>query len=50
MKYLKDLLKRFGLESCKPIGAPMVTGHKLSNKDETLAVELKKYIPMIGGL
>ena len=26
-KYLKDLLKMFGLETCKPIGTPMVTGH-----------------------
>ena len=34
-KYLKDLLKRFGLESCKPIGTPMITSHKLSSKDET---------------
>lgn len=24
-KFLKDLLKRFGLETCKPIGTPMVT-------------------------
>lgn len=35
-KYLKDLLKIFGLENCKPIGTPMVTGHKLSRKDEHL--------------
>ena len=34
-KYLKDLLKRFGLEICKPIGTPMITSHKLSSKDET---------------
>ena len=38
-KYLKDLLKIFGLEKCKPIGTPMVTGHKLSSKDETPTVE-----------
>ena len=38
-KYLKDLLKWFGLEGCKPIGTPMVTGHKLSSKDETPTVE-----------
>ena len=28
----------------------MVTGHKLSSSDETLAVEHKKYRSMIGGL
>ena len=49
-KYLKDLLKRFGLEGCKRIETPMVTGHKLSSKDETPTVEQKKYISMIGGL
>ena len=38
-KYLKDLLKRFGLENCKPIGTPMITGHKLFGKYETPTVE-----------
>ena len=38
-KYLKNLLKTFGLESCKPIETPMITGHKLSKKDETPKVE-----------
>ena len=41
-KYLKDFLKRFGLETCKPIATPMVTGHELSTKDETPTVEQKK--------
>ena len=49
-KYLKDLLKRFGLKNCKPVGTPMVTGHKLSRKDETPTIEQKKYKYMIGGL
>ena len=40
-KYLKDFLKRFGLEGCKPIGTPMVTSHKLSSKDEIPIVEKK---------
>ena len=38
-KYLKDLLKSFGLESCKPVGTPMITNHDLSSKDEILAIE-----------
>ena len=41
-KYLKDLLKRFGLESCKPIGTPMITCHRLSRKDETPTIKQKK--------
>ena len=49
-KYLKDLLKRFGLENCKPVATPMVTGHNLSSKDETPTIEQKKYRSMIGGL
>ena len=49
-KYLKYLLKIFGLESCKTIGTPMITSHKLSTKDETPTDEQKKYRSMIGGL
>ena len=49
-KYLKHLLKRFGLETCKPIGTPMIIGHKLYSKDQTPNVEQKKYKSMIGGL
>ena len=49
-KYLKDLLKRFGLEGCKHVGIPMVTSHKLSSKDETPTIEKKIYKSMIGGL
>lgn len=41
-KYLKDILKRFGLEICKPVGKPMLTRHRLSTKDETCTVEQKK--------
>ena len=48
--YLRDLLKRFCLETCKPIGTPMVTRHKLSTKDETPTVGQKKYRSMIEGL
>ena len=47
---MRDLLNRFGLESCKPVGTPMIIGHKLSGKDETPTVEQKKYRSMIGGL
>ena len=49
-KYLKYLLKRFGLESCNPIRTPMIIGHKLSSKDETPIVEHNKYRSMIKDL
>ena len=48
-KYLKDLLKTFGLEICKLVGTPMIIGDKLSSKYEMLRVE-KKYRSVIGGL
>ena len=48
-KYLKDMLKRFGLESYNLIGTPMIIGHKLSSKDETPIVEQKNYISMMVG-
>lgn len=48
--YLKYLLKRFGLETCKLVGTLMVTRHKLSTKDEIPTIEQKKYRSMIEGL
>ena len=44
------MIKKIGLENCKPIGTPMITGHKLSRNDETPLVEKKKYIYMTEGL
>lgn len=43
------MLKKLGLESSKPIGKPMVTNYKLSNKDESSSTEKLKYRSMIGG-
>lgn len=33
-KYIKEMLKKFGMEDCKPVRTPMVTGCKLSKDDE----------------
>ena len=44
-KYVKDMLKRFQLEDCKPICTPMIVGCKLT-KD----VDPKHYRSMIGSL
>ena len=46
-KYLKDLLKRFGLESCKLVGTPTITSRKLSSKDETPIAKKKKCRSML---
>ena len=47
-KYVKDILKRFQLEDCKPISKPMTVGWKLSKNDESKAVDPKHYRSMIG--
>ena len=33
-KYIKEMLKKFGMEECKPIITPMTIGCKLSKDDE----------------
>lgn len=32
-KYIKEMLKKFGMEDCKPIGTPMNTSCMLSKVD-----------------
>ena len=49
-KYIKEILKTFGLEDSKPISTPMEIGHKLSKNDESVEVNQKMYISMIGKL
>jgi hypothetical protein len=34
-KYIKEMLKKFEMEDCKPVSTPMVTGCKLSKEDES---------------
>jgi hypothetical protein len=31
-KYIREMLKRFGMEDCKPVATPMKTGYKLRKK------------------
>ena len=49
-KYIKEMLKKFGMEDCKPVSTPMITGCKLSNDDESKEVDQKLYRSMIGSL
>ena len=49
-KYINEMLKKFQMEYCKPVGTPMVTGCKLSNTDDSESVEQKIYRSMIGSL
>ena len=49
-KYIKEILKRFGMEDSRPVGTPMSTGHKLSKNGDSKEVDQTTYISMIGKL
>eukprot|EP00253_Pinus_taeda_P013309 PITA_13309 len=49
-KYLKQILKKYGMEDSKPVCTPMVTGCSLSANDELAAVHQPTYRSMIGSL
>eukprot|EP00253_Pinus_taeda_P003772 PITA_03772 len=49
-KYLKQILKKYGMEDGKPVCTPMVTGCSLSTNDESAAVHQPTYRSMIGSL
>ena len=44
------MLKKFGMEDCKPVSTPMTTGCKLSKDDESKEVDQKLYTSMIGSM
>ena len=44
------MLKKFGMEDCKPISTPMIIGCKLSKDDESKEMDQKLYRSMIGSL
>ena len=49
-KYIKEILKTFGLEDSKLVRTPMVIGHKLSKNDESAEVNQTTYKSIIGKL
>ncbi|GKC75731.1 hypothetical protein Tco_1126505 [Tanacetum coccineum] len=49
-KYIKEMLKKFGLEDSKPTKTPMSTEIKLTKDDESDSVDSSKYRGMIGSL
>ena len=50
VKYMKDLLKKYGLEGCKKIFTPMTTSTKLDADEAGKIVDQKTYRGMIGSL
>eukprot|EP00253_Pinus_taeda_P019730 PITA_19730 len=49
-KYLKQILKKYGMEDSKPVCTPMVIGCSLSENDESATVHQPIYRSMIGSL
>jgi hypothetical protein len=49
-KYIIEMLKRFGMEDCKPVITPMKTSCKLSKYDDSKSIDQRKYRSMIGSL
>jgi hypothetical protein len=49
-KYIREMLKRFGMEDCKPVITPMQTSCKLSKDDDSKSTDHRKYRSMIGSL
>eukprot|EP00253_Pinus_taeda_P029896 PITA_29896 len=49
-KYLKQILKKYGMEDSKPVCTPMVTGCSLSANDESAALHQPTYGSIIGSL
>ena len=49
-KYIKEMLKKFGMEDCKPVSTPMIIGYKLRKDDGLKEVDQKLYRSMIGSL
>ncbi|GKA65440.1 hypothetical protein Tco_0765147 [Tanacetum coccineum] len=49
-KYIKKMLKKFGLEDSKPTKMPMLTEIKLTKDDKAESVDNTKYRAMIGSL
>eukprot|EP00253_Pinus_taeda_P033257 PITA_33257 len=49
-KYLKQILKKYGMEDSKRVCTPMVIGCSLNSNDESVAVHQQNYRSMIGSL
>jgi hypothetical protein len=46
-KYIKEMLKKFGMEDCKPVSTPMVTSYKLRKYDESKEENQRLYRSMM---
>jgi hypothetical protein len=49
-KYIREMLKKFGMEDCKPMSTPMQTNCKLRKDDDSKDADQRLYRSMIGNL
>jgi hypothetical protein len=49
-KYIREMIKRFEMEDCKPVITPMQTSCKLRKDDDLKSTYQRKYNSMIGNL
>jgi hypothetical protein len=49
-KYIREMIKRFAMEDCKPVTTPMQTSCKLSKDDDSKSTDQRQYRSMIGSL
>jgi hypothetical protein len=49
-KYIREMLKRLGMEDCKPVITPMQTRCKLSKDDDSKSTVQRQYRSMIDNL
>jgi hypothetical protein len=49
-KYIIEMIKRFGVEDCKPVITPMQTSCKLSKDDDSKSTDQRQYNSIIGSL
>jgi hypothetical protein len=49
-KYIREMLKRFRMEDCKPVITPMQTSCKLSKDDDLKSTDQRQHMSMTGNL
>jgi hypothetical protein len=49
-KYIREMIKRFRMEDCKPVTTPMKTSCKWRKDDDSKSTDHRKYMSMIGSL
>jgi hypothetical protein len=49
-KYIREMLKRFRMEDCKPVITPMQTSCKLSKDDDSKSTDQRQHRSIIGSL